>query len=219
MDIIKRKEIKRPYLFGEFITLFYLTPGMLYFFRYQLSFKIVPLVLIAATGCLFYLIKDKNFNSKVLWRTQNIFVHLKKILMTFILPALLISVFTYFFHKAYFLAFPKSRPILWFIVMLLYPLLAAYPQELIFRGFFFHRYNSLFPNKTVMIVLNGLSFGLAHLVYANWIAVILSTLGGILFAYRYLKCNSILTVGIEHGLWGDFLFTIGLGWYFYSGSI
>jgi hypothetical protein len=26
-------------------------------------------------------------------------------------------------------------------------------------------------------------------------------------------------VALEHALWGNFLFTTGIGWYFYSGSI
>jgi hypothetical protein len=33
------------------------------------------------------------------------------------------------------------------------------------------------------------------------------------------KSGSALMAGIEHGIWGDFLFTVGIGWYFYSGSI
>jgi len=28
-----------------------------------------------------------------------------------------------------------------------------------------------------------------------------------------------LAAGLEHALWGDLLFTLGLGWYFYTGSI
>ena len=115
--------------------------------------------------------------------------------------------------------FPKARPYLWLAVMILYPVLAAYPQEIIFRGFFFQRYGTLFPNQAVLIIVNGICFGCAHLLFGNWFAPVLSTLGGILFAYRYTKSNSLLIVSIEHGLWGDFLFTVGLGWYFYSGSI
>ncbi len=26
-------------------------------------------------------------------------------------------------------------------------------------------------------------------------------------------------VSIEHALWGNFLFTVGIGWFFYSGAI
>lgn len=37
-------------------------------------------------------------------------------------------------------AFARERSILWVAVLLLYPILSALPQELIFRVFFFHRY-------------------------------------------------------------------------------
>jgi membrane protease YdiL (CAAX protease family) len=63
------------------------------------------------------------------------------------------------------------------------------------------------------------SFGLAHVVYGNAIAPLLTTLGGFVFAYRYLRTNSLVAVSIEHALWGSFVFTIGFGWYLYSGSI
>ena len=36
-----------------------------------------------------------------------------------------------------------------------------------------------------MILASGTAFGLAHLVFGNWIAVTLSALGGILFARTY----------------------------------
>jgi hypothetical protein len=49
--------------------------------------------------------------------------------------------------------------------------------------------------------------------------MVLSMLGGWLFAYRYHRTGSVFAVSLEHGLWGDFLFTVGLGRYLYSGSI
>jgi uncharacterized protein len=42
---------------------------------------------------------------------------------------------------------------------------------------------------------------------------------GMLFACRYARAGSLVAPVIEHGLWGGFIFTIGMGWYFYSGSI
>jgi membrane protease YdiL (CAAX protease family) len=117
------------------------------------------------------------------------------------------------------MVFPRQSLGVWLLILLLYPLLAAYPQEIIFRGFFFQRYGTLFSNQWILILVNGICFGWAHVMYANWIAPVLSTLGGMLFAYRYLKTGSLLIVGIEHGLWGNYLFTLGLGWFFYSGSI
>jgi membrane protease YdiL (CAAX protease family) len=70
-----------------------------------------------------------------------------------------------------------------------------------------------------MVIFSGVAFGLAHAVLANWIAIVLSTLGGLIFAATYARTRSTLMAALEHGLWGDFVFTIGLGWYFYGGSV
>jgi hypothetical protein len=70
-----------------------------------------------------------------------------------------------------------------------------------------------------MVIASGVSFGLAHLFFANWIAPLLSSVGGILFAITYAQTSSTVLVSIEHAIWGNFIFTIGLGWYFYGGSI
>ena len=44
-------------------------------------------------------------------------------------------------------------------------------------------------------------------------------IGGLLFANTYNKHRSLLLVSIEHGLYGNTLFFIGLGWYFWGGSL
>jgi membrane protease YdiL (CAAX protease family) len=70
-----------------------------------------------------------------------------------------------------------------------------------------------------MILASGICFGLAHIFFFNVWALSLSTVGGFIFAWTYNRTGSIVYSGIEHGLWGDFIFTIGLGIYFYSGAI
>jgi membrane protease YdiL (CAAX protease family) len=105
------------------------------------------------------------------------------------------------------------------VLVLVYSAISAPPQEFVYRKFFFERYRSLFNSPGRLILVNALSFGLGHAVYGNWIAPVLSTFGGLLFAYRYHRTGFTLVVGIEHALWGNFIFTSGIGWYFYSGAI
>lgn len=64
-----------------------------------------------------------------------------------------------------------------------------------------------------------LFFFLAHMLYGNWLAPVLSAFGGLLFAFRYSRSRSTIIAAIEHGLWGNYLFTVGYGWFFYSGAI
>ena len=51
------------------------------------------------------------------------------------------------------------------VIWLLYPLISALPQELIFRPLFFHRFGSLFPDRGTAIAVNAAVFSFAHLMY------------------------------------------------------
>jgi membrane protease YdiL (CAAX protease family) len=46
---------------------------------------------------------------------------------------------------------------------------------------------------------------------------VLSFFGGLIFAWRYLRTNSFWAVALEHALYGNLIFTIGLGVYFFTG--
>ncbi len=117
-----------------------------------------------------------------------------------------------------FLNFPLQRPETWRMVMLLYPLLSVIVQELVYRTFFFHRYGPLFGHQRwLLVVVNGMLFGFAHVIFANWIAVGGTMAAGILFAYRYETTRSFWAVWLEHTLWGWLVFTVGLGRFFFTG--
>lgn len=101
--------------------------------------------------------------------------------------------------------------------MILYPILSAFFQKILFRTFFTLRYKNLFKNESFFVFINALIFGGVHILFGNFIAVIFSFFGGVLFMKTYLKSNSTLLSTIEHSLYGNFIFTIGLGHYFYHG--
>ena len=117
-----------------------------------------------------------------------------------------------------FLSMPLQRPEVWQRVMIFYPLLSVIPQELAYRTFFFHRYFPLFGrHRRMLYVTNGMLFGIGHIVFANWFAVISTALIGMLFAYRYHRTESFWAVCLEHTLWGWLVFTVGLGGFFFTG--
>jgi uncharacterized protein len=209
----------RALLFVECMVLFFIGPAALFFVRHWFAWRITPIVLLFSFLCAVFLLRDNGFDRNKLWDVSSLGPHLRAILLTFLFPALSLALFTYAFHRRLFLYFISAEPWLWLVFVLLYPVLACYPQEVLFRAFFFHRYQPLFPGRGVMIALSGLSFGLAHLFFNNALAPVLATFGGMLFAYRYARADTVVASALEHGLWGNFLFTIGLGWYFYSGSI
>jgi glucose uptake protein GlcU len=104
---------------------------------------------------------------------------------------------------------------LWVAILLLYPLLSVYPQEVIFRAFFLHRYAKLFPTGALTRLAAAVFFGWAHVIYGSYLAIGLSTLGGLQFVRTYRSSQSLRTVTIEHGLYGILIFTLGLGEFFY----
>lgn len=108
-----------------------------------------------------------------------------------------------------------ERPRFWLVIVVLYPLLSVYPQELIFRAFLLHRYAPVLGTGRRAAAASAAAFGFAHLLFGNVLAVVATLLGGWLFARRYQATRSLLTVSVEHALYGVLIFTIGLGDLFY----
>ena len=117
-------------------------------------------------------------------------------------------------------SFAIERPDIWLMVMVLYPLLSALPQEILYRTFIWHRYADLFNhNQWVLIGVSGFVFMWGHLMFMNWFALTITFLGGLTFAWRYYHTRSLLLVAVEHGLYGNLFFSVGLGQYLFSGAV
>jgi uncharacterized protein len=114
------------------------------------------------------------------------------------------------------LAFPRRKPVVWALVMVLYPVLSVYAQNIIYRAFIFHRYRGLFRSPEAMVWASALAFGWAHVIFQNAVAILLTLAGGLIFARTYQRHRSLLLVSIEHALYGCLVFTVGLGWALYQ---
>ncbi|MEC9434286.1 MAG: CPBP family intramembrane glutamic endopeptidase [Pseudomonadota bacterium] len=119
------------------------------------------------------------------------------------------------------LSLPRHNPQLWLTIMLLYPLLSALPQEIIFRTLFFRRYGALFPDRRVAVAVNAGVFALAHLFLWNWVALAMTFSGGAVFAAAWLtrRGGNLPWALVLHALAGMILFTSGLGRFFYHGAV
>ena len=104
-----------------------------------------------------------------------------------------------------------NKPLLWGLILVAYSLFSVYPQELIYRLFFFQRYKMLFQNEALFLFFNATLFSLAHLFFRNALVMLITFLGGLLFALTYKKTKSTLLVTIEHAIYGCWLFTVGMG--------
>jgi CAAX protease family protein len=118
-----------------------------------------------------------------------------------------------------FLELPRQRTGLWLMIMLIYPLASALPQELMYRALFFCRYGTLFPREKLALAVNAAAFGLAHLFYMNPVTIALATLGGLIFGLVYMRTGSVLLATVLHAIAGMLVFTSGMGIYFYHGAV
>ncbi|MDE0111027.1 MAG: CPBP family intramembrane metalloprotease [Albidovulum sp.] len=117
------------------------------------------------------------------------------------------------------LAVLRMNPWMWLAIIGLYPFLSALPQEIVFRALFFRRYGPILPPARAALALNAAVFSLAHLLYWNWIVATLTFAGGLVFAWAYEVRGSFPLAAVLHAVAGNILFTVGIGAFFYTGTI
>jgi membrane protease YdiL (CAAX protease family) len=200
----------------EFSALFAGVPLLVY---YRLLPNLpIPYLLFAALAAFLVLRSDPSFDSSHLASWNNVRSQLLPLLARDALFLAFLGLAVRLFAPQLLFSFLKRAPGFWALVMLLYPLVSVYPQELIYRVFFFHRYAPLFGSGLLMIAASALAFGFVHIIFGNWLAVVLCIIGGFLFSLTYQHSGSLLFTCLDHAIFGNFIFTIGLGQFFYHGS-
>jgi uncharacterized protein len=200
----------------EFSALFAGVPLLVY---YRLLPNLpIPYLLFAALAAFLVLRSDPSFDSSHLASWNNVRSQLLPLLARDALFLAFLGLAVRLFAPQLLFSFLKRAPGFWALVMLLYPLVSVYPQELIYRAFFFHRYAPLFGSGLLMIAASALAFGFVHIIFGNWLAVVLCIIGGFLFSLTYQHSGSLLFTCLDHAIFGNFIFTIGLGQFFYHGS-
>jgi membrane protease YdiL (CAAX protease family) len=200
----------------EFAVVFFGLPLFIYF-RVLPNLPIAYLI-VAGFATFFVLRQDPGFDSVALFTWGNVHQQLLPLLLRDLVLLVLLGVAVRVFAPELLFSFVKSNPRFWAVVMVLYPLVSVYPQELLYRAFFFHRYASLFGSGWVMLFASAVAFGFVHIIFGNWLAVGLCVVGGLLFSFTYHSSGSLLLTCLDHAIFGNFIFTIGLGRFFYHGS-
>lgn len=196
------------YRLSEFFILFVIFPVMM-----ALSFSIWMKLSIGLIGFLYViyiLLKVENIqiniNSEINWRP---------FLTSTIIKLLFIVIITVFYvlftDRSLLFTVLINKPVLWVIILFIYSVFSVYPQELLYRTFFFKRYNSLIKSKFLFIFINAVVFSLGHIFFKNILVIVLTFFGGLLFAFTFYKTKSTLLVTLEHAIYGCWLFTVGMG--------
>ena len=210
--------MSRSFLLIEFILLCICLPTFIIVYR-QAPFMFAYLWG-AATYCFLSLYFKNKAVIQNLWNWEAVtWKNLKPILIRWIFASIGMLAFIYFYDPAKLFIIFYERPLLIPFLLVMYPILSALPQEFIFCSFFFERYKPFFQTQTIMIIASAIVFAYAHVLFINWVAPTLSLIAGLIFAMTYAKTKSLALVTIEHGLYGNVLFLVGLGWYFFGGAI
>ena len=196
------------YLLTEFFLLFILLP-----LSFAMTYPVWIKVVLAVLGFIYviFILKrveripfgiEKFIDWKSFW---------KRVAATFLVVAIITTVFVWIYDTSALFYVPMNKPSLYFIILFVYTFLSVWPQEIIYRTFFMNRYSGLFRSKYLLVFINAVLFSLAHLFFRNTLVSILTFLGGVLFALTFLKYKSTLLVSIEHAIYGNWLFTVGMG--------
>lgn len=194
------------------LVLLFLGVPLLYEWNLIPFHKSIPLAL-AFVYCLYILFRDKSFDKRYLKNIpKNAWGYMfLRVAIFFVVTSLLV----FFLWPERLFILPKQNPRLMALIWIFYPLWSALPQELIFRPFFYHRYNFLFSDQKILLVINAFLFAFAHIIFHNWIALAGTFVYSFLFSYLYLSKRSLFFITAEHALYGNIIFTVGLGNFFY----
>jgi hypothetical protein len=210
--------VRRVWLVVEMLALFGFTPILIYMLLYEYRmplFQILPPVFLTF---IVFLTLDRTFSWKKMLLTGISFKQILSILTVLAIAGPGLVIFAQNDVPQRFLTFPRYAYDTWLMVMIVYPLVSVTTQEIMYRVFFFHRYKPLFERDPQgAIMLNAVLFSFSHIVFQNVTTLIISLLGGLLFAWRYHSSKSYWALVIEHSIYGNLIFTVGLGKYFYTG--
>ena len=205
---------KRSLLALELILVFVAPPTLIFYG--VLPRRPLPYLLVGFLCALVYLRKDSGFDGRTLIRWRG--ADGRRAVLEACALALGVLGLGVLLEPEKVLLFPQTRPGLFMLVVCLYPLLSAYPQEVIFRPFFFRRYRPLFPTDDAMIMASAFVFAFVHIIFFSPLSFLLSFIGGAVFARRYHRTGQLLPVAIQHAILGIAIFAFGLGHHFYHGA-
>jgi membrane protease YdiL (CAAX protease family) len=175
---------------------------------------VLALVTLACIGLLW---RDPTFDRSRLFSLGRLRGSLGSIALRGALAAVLIGALVLLLRPSALFAMPTREPGLWLAGLVLYPLLSAWPQEVVFRLFFFHRYEPLLGAGGTMLAANAVAFGFLHVIYQSPVATLLSLPAGLLLGLTWRRTGRLGPVWLEHSIYGLLLFTLGLGGYFFDG--
>jgi membrane protease YdiL (CAAX protease family) len=201
-------------LISEFVIIYLILPLLIMLHLLPVPLLLILLVLGVAVHLFLYHDPTFNRNYFINWKSGR--GEIWKIILLFIPLGAIMVVLIWQIDKTKLFYLPSSNPWFLLLISIFYPVFSVVPQGLAYRALFFHRYGSFFPGNTLKIIASAAAFSFGHILYKNILVLILAFIAGLIFAYRYWKTDSLLISILEHSLYGVWLFTCGLGYFFVS---
>eukprot|EP00752_Nemacystus_decipiens_P014404 g12813.t1 len=164
--------------------------------------------------CLIGLFYDKKFDRKKLWNAKAVMPAMGWVVGRWAVFAILLTALFGLLSGSklpglpmpiptgIFPIFDRVHPVLPVIIFIFYPWVSVYPQNVIYRAFFCQRYRPILGPGWGLILTNAAAFSLGHIMFNNWIVLVLTFVGGIIFTRTYLQSRSLLLATIEHAMYG-----------------
>ena len=208
--------MRRAWRLAEFVAVFFGSAGLLVLL--DVPGGPIPVLVAAAAVVVVALRRAPGFDRAALVRAVGLRRELPALGTGWVAAAVLMIAAVAVFDRGHLFGMPRQQPLLWLAVVVFYPLLSVGPQELIYRAFLLHRYAPVFGTGRRAAAASAVAFAAAHVIFGNAPAVLLTLAGGWLFARRYQRSRSLLTVAVEHAGYGVLIFTVGLGRLFWHGA-
>ena len=202
---------------AEVLVLYGLLPFLLS--MSNLNIPLMLVLLFMGISVYLFLIYDPEFDRKTFLNWQLGRAELGKILIMFGISAIVMLVLIWIIDSSKMFLLLRTNPWLLLMISIFYPLFSVIPQGLAYRSMFFHRYGDLFPGNALKIIISAAAFAFGHVLYKNWMVLVLTFVAGLIFGYRYYKTKSLAISVLEHALYGVWLFACGLGYFFVSSMV
>ncbi|NND64306.1 MAG: CPBP family intramembrane metalloprotease, partial [Flavobacteriaceae bacterium] len=138
------------------------------------------MVLLGLVYVIYVLIKVEGISFKIKERL-NWRLFARRTAFIFATIAIITTAYVWAVDKSALFYVPLNNPKLFVFILFIYSLISVWPQEIIYRTFFFNRYGDLFKSEALLIFVNAVLFSLAHIFLRNTLVLVLTFLGGILF--------------------------------------
>jgi len=225
--------LRKTLRWAEMLALFVGGPVLLWSFPGILGGgRLFLFLMLMGAICTVGLYFDKHFDRRKLWNARPVMDAMGWIVIRWVIAGMVLILLYGLFSgrvlpslplpvpTGLFALFQREGlpPFLPLLIALFYPWLSVYPQNVIFRAFFCQRYRPILGGGWTLILVNAAAFSFGHVMFNNWVVLLLTFIGGIVFTRTYLRYQSLLLAGIEHSMYGIFCFYLGIGVFLFYGA-